>query len=297
MKKSILLTTMLFCISATNRAQFFDDSFSINGDFVNYFEGAVLRDFAYNNESTLCFFDEGLVSVYDDNINKIASFTLPYTKDGSTQIKITTLKYDTAAETWVEKTYNESMWYMGEQPMELIFWDLDNANACHDVSCTFTQTLFNNDEAYECIYPIYEKTNRVYNYDNDNDGKIDEIVTSDGLEVVGFKVLSDDGAPLYNIRFDVDGSFSPRDFGGCLLRINGKMYICWSFSSTPDVYNRDLTLFYRINKDANSIKSVAQIPSLPVKHYSIDGRQFNTPQRGINITRNSDGSVRKVLVR
>ena len=52
-----------------------------------------------------------------------------------------------------------------------------------------------------------------------------------------------------------------------------------------------------ILEHGTAISSVSSAESVPEARYSIDGRKLQTSQRGLNIIRMSDGSVRKVMVK
>ena len=52
-----------------------------------------------------------------------------------------------------------------------------------------------------------------------------------------------------------------------------------------------------IEDDATSISSVPTEADVPAARYAIDGRMLSTPQKGINIIRMTDGTVKKVLTK
>ena len=52
-----------------------------------------------------------------------------------------------------------------------------------------------------------------------------------------------------------------------------------------------------IKEKGTGIGSASSDSSTPAAYYSIDGRKLPTPEKGINIIRMSDGSVKKVLVK
>ena len=67
------------------------------------------------------------------------------------------------------------------------------------------------------------------------------------------------------------------------------------------IINADGTIANAVKKqvvDATGISSVTtDAPTATTQRYSIDGRQLLAPQRGLNVVRMSDGSVRKVVVK
>ena len=49
--------------------------------------------------------------------------------------------------------------------------------------------------------------------------------------------------------------------------------------------------------DASSVTGIHNTNATEAVRYTLDGRQINAPQHGINIVRMSDGTVRKVMVK
>lgn len=136
--------------------------------------------------------------------------------------------------------------------------DYDNGTYV-DRSLYATQTLFNTDEKFEFLIAVKNS---------------DE-------ETTGFKIMSENGATLQTIMFEESfGWFEVR-----LIKINDKKYL--------NINN----YFYRIDAETSSVKPVNALPVSIVRNYSIDGRPQPTPRRGINISRQSDGTVKKYVVR
>lgn len=136
--------------------------------------------------------------------------------------------------------------------------DYDNGTYV-DRSLYATQTLFNTDEKFEYLVAVKNS---------------DE-------EITGLKIMSENGATLQTIMFEESfGWFEVR-----LIKINDKKYL--------NINN----YFYRIDSETSSVKPVNALPASIVRNYSIDGRPQPTPRRGINISRQSDGTVKKYVVR
>lgn len=136
--------------------------------------------------------------------------------------------------------------------------DYDNGTYV-DRSLYATQTLFNTDEKFEYLVAVKNS---------------DE-------ETTGFKIMSENGTTLQTIMFEeVSGWFEVR-----LIKINDKKYL--------NINN----YFYRIDSETSSVKPVNALPVSIVRNYSIDGRPQPTPRRGINISRQSDGTVKKYVVK
>lgn len=66
-----------------------------------------------------------------------------------------------------------------------------------------------------------------------------------------------------------------------------------------DIYNMAVNNCEKVKLDleATSISDVHTTTATEATRYTLDGRQVSTPQRGLNIIRLSDGTVRKVMVK
>ena len=135
-----------------------------------------------------------------------------------------------------------------------------------------TQTLFNDDEKFEYIR-------------NSSEG--------------GFEIVSEDGTVLQTCKNDdLDGG----PFN--IYRMNGKLYLgapCYADLIEDDkgdyvvLDKGDYECLYKIDKQTTRIKRVAEIP-VPTTRYSVAGYQLPSTQSGVNIVRQEDGTVKKVLV-
>ena len=63
------------------------------------------------------------------------------------------------------------------------------------------------------------------------------------------------------------------------------------------IYVDNFRLFYLGTEPPVAVSSVNAISKNPVAIYTMDGQRHARMQRGVNILRMADGSVRKVLVR
>lgn len=136
--------------------------------------------------------------------------------------------------------------------------DYDNGSYV-DRSLYATQTLFNTDEKFEFVVAV-----------KNNDG-----------EITGIKIMSEDNTILQTIMFEEDYRWLELR----LIKINNKKYLNLG------------NYFYRIDAETSSVKPVSALPVSVVRNYSIDGRPQLTPRRGINISRQSDGTVKKYIVK
>ena len=48
--------------------------------------------------------------------------------------------------------------------------------------------------------------------------------------------------------------------------------------------------------DETAVKEVSASNTNEAKYYSVDGKQFSQPQKGMNIQKMSDGTSRKIVV-
>ena len=135
-----------------------------------------------------------------------------------------------------------------------------------------TQTLFNADEKYEYMLPLYDENSNI----------------------IGFRIMSEDGTELQSVEFDFSGSGNKKiNDDVMVLKINGKHYLV--FEGYDD--ENSFTIFYRIYPQTNEIKAVKSIPASFVGRYTLDGRRQEKMQRGVNIVRQNDGGTKKVLIK
>ncbi len=150
----------------------------------------------------------------------------------------------------------------------------------------FTQTLFNTDEKYEYLVPIFGEIQEEVCYEEDRnlDGEVDRREYRYDTPIQGFKVVSEDGTVLQSIETEMSSSAY-----FAILKINGKVYLsCGAKDGHDDT-------IYRIDPFSTSIKKVNNVPVSVVARYSVDGRRQAHPRRGINILRYSDGTAAKVV--
>ena len=134
-----------------------------------------------------------------------------------------------------------------------------------------TQTLFNNDEKWEFLRPIY--TESVYNSresDRDDDGEIDykEITYRDKIKA--YEIVSEDGNVLSSFLVPEGDSYDPR-----IVKWDGDTYFGLSISRrvetdewNPDTegkyYYEKFINIYSIDKNASSVKKIASTPAMRV---------------------------------
>ncbi|MDE5999911.1 MAG: hypothetical protein K2H04_07570, partial [Bacteroidaceae bacterium] len=203
-------------------------------------------------------------------------------EDGT--ISCVSVSYREAAYTGDWETINKEELNYGYGGVDRVsMYDYDN-NSYPDEPIVFTQTLFNTDEKFEYIESMYEATEVIYEYDRDYDGEPDQREIYHGWKSVGFRIMSEDGKVLQTISCD-DASSNDR----CIYKLNDKLYLV--------MYNYDAeeTVFYKIDQQTTSVNRVKAMPASAKLIYSLDGCQQPTMQRGVNIVRDGDGAVRKIM--
>ena len=166
---------------------------------------------------------------------------------------------------------------------ELYFEDYDN-NSHPDQGFYLSQTLFNDDEKFEYIEALMEQTETEWvggEYDRDGDGLADRRRLSHGWSKIGYKIMSEDGTMLYSIT-------SSADIHG-IIQLNGKRYLV--------LQQYGESQFFRINSASSSVSEVNTLPGSAKMIFGTDGRRRQTMEKGINIVREEDGSVKKMLVK
>ena len=182
------------------------------------------------------------------------------------------------------ETIDEEEWGNARCIEDVYMYDYDN-DSCPDEPLVFTQTLFNTDDKFEYIENLYEATTETLNEDDrDYDGEPDQREIYHDWKSVGFRIMSEDGKVLQTISCD---DASSNDC--CIYKLNDKLYLV--------MYNYDAeeTVFYKIDQQTTSVNRVKAMPASAKLIYALDGRQQPTMQRGVNIVRDSDGAVRKIM--
>ena len=179
-----------------------------------------------------------------------------------------------------ETIEGDSWTYSGGAIEQLDFEDYDD-NTHPDQGFYLSQTLFNTDEKFEYLVPLYEPEDYTSSErDADGDGEIDTRTIQHGLRNTGYQIMSEDGTVIQTIN--------STGYAAKIIKINEKTYLI--------VEDSDETVFYKIDQQKTNLSRVATMPvSLAKSIFSLDGRKLSSAQRGINIVRNSDGSATKFL--
>lgn len=153
-----------------------------------------------------------------------------------------------------------------------LFLDIDE-NLCSEGICIdVTQTLFNDDEKYEYILPLYVEEREV-----------------------GFRIMSEDGAELTRVYYDNYENILKGDFytfTECIIKYGDNTYL---IDCKADIHGDCIYFCFKVDRKATSVKAVANMPAAITGHFSLDGKRLSSPRRGINITHHSDGTVSKYI--
>lgn len=90
-------------------------------------------------------------------------------------------------------------------------------------------------------------------------------------------------------------TFDGVDKSKCILYVPIGSYTSYwlasGWGSFEHIVERDMS-------DINAVESVQSVNgATEIERYSIDGRRIDKPERGLNVVRMSDGTVRKVMVK
>ena len=111
------------------------------------------------------------------------------------------------------------------RPTSIGFVDLDNGVASEYLHGAYlTQTLFNDDDKYEYLYPNYTLEESSEENDRDGDGIVDEIITRRDEKLSSYDVLNLDGEKVGTIP--IKGTYYDSD-ALQLYKWNNKYYFCY----------------------------------------------------------------------
>lgn len=127
-----------------------------------------------------------------------------------------------------------------------------------------TQTLFNDDEKFEYIRPLYTDglsnittgSTTHYDYELGISFTVPYIEKTYGNGITGFQVVQEDGTVIQTVNFD--GGFLANFSSGLLYRINGKLYLIFEgyVLDTSSNSRRSAVLIYELERGTNKIRKV-----------------------------------------
>ena len=129
-----------------------------------------------------------------------------------------------------------------------------------------TQTLFNNDEKWEILRPLYAEGINSYDTsekDRDGDGEIDYKQTRYTDKLEAYEVISEDGNVLSTITVPEGDWCCPM-----LVRWDGETYfginVETEIEEDGDYYYEEFINIYSIDKNATNVKKIASTPAMRV---------------------------------
>ena len=124
-------------------------------------------------------------------------------------------------------------------------------------SFCLSQTLFNDDAAFEYVLPLMEiQKGETEEIDRDNDGEIDYKETSYSPQTVGYSIVSETGTVLQSIRFD-EGFTSWSELNADIYLMGDKCYLVFEGYVKAEDGSRDVSLVYSLDRTSNAIQKVA----------------------------------------
>lgn len=201
------------------------------GVFDNYHDHIdfIPKEFSYGNkvlmstneriDDTSSNWAESTFTIYDGDFHAIKTFSTEFSKVTYNTNWGTRTKYANAEEILIRRYDND----------------------CYSEGFYLTQTLFNNDEAYEWIEP-----------------KLSVIDTENGQEAVvsGFRVLSDNGNVVIDEDFEnYNYQSDPELYPLCIIPTDSGVYMLITLDYND--LNEGKTLIYKIEPESSSVKQVA----------------------------------------
>lgn len=171
---------------------------------------------------------------------------------------------------WKE-TKEENSYLSCDYPCDFSIQDY-NANSLggYEVHIMATQTLFNSDDSYEYIMPVFTiEAGTPYERDRDNDGETDYIETHYYAEARAFNIVSDNGNILQTVNLPTGLCLSNM----YLVTINNEQYfLCSAYKSDEGYYQDYYNVFYTIGNDGSTqIQQVGE-PMRTRVHPTVAGR-------------------------
>lgn len=213
--------------------------------------------------------DNGNTIVFYTDISKIWSYKglkFVWKKDIETLTAIGTSYKQSFTGEWEQELKEDS--YSEENEW---LWDADMYPFCVgelmgelDGGIFATQTLFNNDEKWEFLRPVYtEVISNTRERDRDSDGEVDyrEITYTD--QIKAYEIVSENGNVLSTIPVSEGDYCYP-----VIVKWDGETFFGISvedrIEQDGDYYYEEYTVIYSIDKNASSVKKIASTPAMRV---------------------------------
>ena len=196
------------------------------------------------------FTADSKAKIHSSNSNDDVDFIKVYNDDLA---EIASIKYDTDEYlSYQNKTLENGKWVISSEYTDRIDWislrflDLKNGTmmADSDADILLTQTLFNDDEKFEYVKPKYKLVETRNEYDNNQDGVIDQIYSDWDIYYLGFDVVSEDGNIVYSLDFNTELRIVKESFDFVIVSWEDKTYIA-IISEVDHETNCDMYLLKR----------------------------------------------------
>lgn len=147
-----------------------------------------------------------------------------------------------------------------------LFYSNANTGVKNENSFLFSQTLFNQDDQFECVVSKQKSIPRVYEDYSMNDQE-SEFITKRHVSFYktvfsGFQIISETGEVIKDIEFD--GNIDYANSKAIILIIGNHTYLVFNGYSTTDdgqASSRTKTYFYEINRETSSISKAKMMDS------------------------------------
>lgn len=221
----------------------------------------VLEEFAYNNKATFITWEDDdyrIVSIYNDEIQKVKTFNINNGEHGRTYRVIKERKATAEGVyngEWVEYTEED---YLPGGGTSIKYYNTSNGRF-EDYRIFYTQTLFNSDEKYEYMQNVFgEYKTTVTERDRDGDGDTDYIETEYSGIQIGFDVKNEDGDIVCSLRPRLPEGYTVRSDYPELLKINGKIYLILVSYKKDDYDAQEEFSFFLITPGESSVQQVGE---------------------------------------
>ncbi|MGN0214848.1 MAG: T9SS type A sorting domain-containing protein [Muribaculaceae bacterium] len=297
MKKLLLLAILAIFTANLAQSQTLTETNKLNQDID--FDDFVPDKFAFNNKGSLYIrnYDEDsrieTISFYNSDIQETAHFDIK--SDKLMWYSIHRERQQDAdgnyTGEWVETKENSY-----DDFRRIAYYDV-SSNSGDYFSLYFSQTLFNNDEKYEYIAPVYgefETAEYSYERDRDGDGEIDLTHEEYYAKRIGFDVVNQDGNVLCSIRPTIPEGYELDEYP-YLLIIGGKRYLVtgtWGYGYRVFEYT-----FYLIDPTNTSLQQVGQplqasvFPTMPRHNDVINVELEGNDKPGEIVVTNTKGQT------
>ncbi len=295
--KKLLLTALLAIITANlahSQSEVTETNRLSNVDI--YFGNLVHDHVAFNGKGSIYYYEyndnytQKKITFYNDDIQETASITIDGYSDNYTIYKYReTDASGNCTGKWIEEKHDSDLDFETD-------FDCYDSALSGDYNLSFSQTLFNNDEKYEYLVPIFDKfeIKYVYEYDRDSDGEIDIIEEEYSASYIGFDVKNQDGNVVCSIRPKLSNGFK-LSHTIWLQVLGGKKYLV--LEGENEDYSEWEYIYILINPNNSSVQQVAEpihtsvFPTIPRHNDIINVELEGNDKPGEIVVTNTNGQT------